>query len=151
MTYHPPDYIDNTTADRQLREVLRCILTEWGERELDIASGFFEPEVWRMLGEALKPAGRVSVAARSPAGDRQPGRRRGLVDLRQFYRDKLRGDLEELPLNRDYAHLIDELIAFLQQRKCRGALLQRRISCTPKPISCPTLPSSAAATSRPPG
>jgi len=52
--YHPPDYIDNITADRQLREVLRCLLIEWGETELDIASGFFEPEVWRMLGEPLK-------------------------------------------------------------------------------------------------
>lgn len=41
--YHPPDYIDNITADRQLREVLRCLLTEWGEQELDIASGYFEP------------------------------------------------------------------------------------------------------------
>lgn len=52
--YHPPDYIDNIIADRQLREVLRCLLTEWGERELAIASGYFEPEVWRMLGATIR-------------------------------------------------------------------------------------------------
>jgi len=39
----------------------------------------------------------------------------GVVDLRRFYRDKLRTDLEALPLNRDYARLIDELTAFLEQ------------------------------------
>jgi len=26
--YHPPDYVDNITTDRQLREVLRCLLIE---------------------------------------------------------------------------------------------------------------------------
>jgi len=44
--YHPPDYSDNTSAERTLVNVLNALLTEWGERQLDVASGFFEPAVW---------------------------------------------------------------------------------------------------------
>jgi len=113
--YHPPDYIDNSTDERKLRTVLHCLLTEWGEKRLDIASGFFEPRVWEMLAESLSLLesfrlllGRPPELAPEDTGD-------GAVDLRQFYRDRLRTDLESLPLNRDYARLVDELIAFLSQ------------------------------------
>ncbi len=113
--YHPPDYIDNITNDRQLREVLRCLLTEWGESELDIASGFFEPQVWNMLGEALKPLSAFRLLLGRPPEIVNPNEDAGLVDLTRLYRDKLRGDLEAMPLTRDYAHLIDDLIAFLER------------------------------------
>lgn len=40
--YYPPDYIDNTADERKLLTVLRSLLTEWKEPDLDIASGFFD-------------------------------------------------------------------------------------------------------------
>lgn len=134
--YHPPDYIDNITADRQLREVLRCILTEWDERELDVASGFFEPEVWRMLGDALKPLDKFRLLLGRPPEIVNPDEDAGLIDLTRLYRDKLRDDLEDLPLTRDYAHLIDDLIAFLQResvavRFYRGDFLHAKAYLTP--------------------
>lgn len=134
--YHPPDYIDNTTAERQLREVLRRLLIDWGERELDIASGFFEPEVWRMLGDALQPLSRFRLLLGRPPEIVNPDSDAGLIDLARFYRDKLRGDLEELPFTRDYAHLIDDLIAFLRRdsvevRFYRGDFLHAKAYLTP--------------------
>lgn len=134
--YHPPDYIDNITADRQLREVLRCLLVEWGEKELDIASGFFEPEVWRMLGEPLKGLSAFRLLLGRPPEIANPDENAGVVDLTTLYRDKLRGDLEALPLTRDYAHLIDDLIAFLQResvavRFYRGEFLHAKAYLTP--------------------
>lgn len=134
--YHPPDYIDNITNDRQLREVLRCLLIEWGEKELDIASGFFEPEVWRMLGDALKPLSAFRLLLGRPPEIVNPNEDAGLVDLTRLYRDKLRTDLEDLPLTRDYAHLIDDLIAFLRResvavRFYRGDFLHAKAYLTP--------------------
>ena len=134
--YHPPDYIDNITADRQLREVLRCLLIEWGETELDIASGFFEPEVWRMLGEPLKGLSAFRLLLGRPPEIVNPNEDAGLVDLTRLYRDKLRTDLEDLPLTRDYAHLIDDLIAFLRResvavRFYRGDFLHAKAYLTP--------------------
>ncbi|MDX2138853.1 MAG: helicase-related protein [Chloroflexota bacterium] len=113
--YHPPDYIDNTIGERRLEAVLQAVLTQWGEKELDIASGFFEPGVWTMLGEAIKPLSRFRLLLGRAPEIEGPQDDDGVIDLRRFYRDRLRTDLETLPFNRDYAHLIDELVAFLQQ------------------------------------
>lgn len=134
--YHPPDYIDNTTDERTLKTVLHALLTTWGERDLDIASGFFEPEVWRMLGAALSGLGAFRLLLGRPPEIANPDEGAGLVDLRQFYRDKLRGDLESLPLNRDYAHLVDELTTFLRQdhvavRFYNGAFLHAKAYLMP--------------------
>lgn len=113
--YHPPDYIDNTADERMLETVLNALLLEWGEKELDIASGFFEPNVWRMLGTALSGLSRFRLLLGRPPEIENPNPDAGLIDLRRFYRDRLRADLEQLPLSRDYAHLIDELTAFLRR------------------------------------
>lgn len=134
--YHPPDYIDNITPERKLATVLAYLLLEWNERELDIASGFFEPAVWHMLGEALKNLEQFRLLLGRPPEIVNPDQDAGIVDLRRFYRDKLRGDLEYLPLNRDFAFLVDELIAFLQQdhvavRFYNGAFLHAKAYITP--------------------
>ncbi len=134
--YHPPDYIDNTSSERELREVLRAVLLDWGEQELDIASGFFEPQVWQMLGEALKRLTSFRLLLGRPPEIINPDQDAGLIDLRRFYRDKLRGDLEDLPLTRDYAYLIDDLIRFLSQdhvavRFYNGQFLHAKAYLTP--------------------
>src|SRR5690606_24951537 len=59
----------------------------------------------------------------------------GVIDLRRFYREHLREDLETRPLNRDYEHLVDELCAFLLQdhaqvRYFNGAFLHAKAYIT---------------------
>ncbi len=113
--YYPPDYIDNTTVERRLVTVLNELLVNVGQDELDIASGFFEPEVWRMLADGLRGLKRFRLLlGRAPELD-STDPAEGALDLRRYYRDKLRGDLEKLPLNREYARLIDDLCAFLER------------------------------------
>lgn len=136
--YHPPDYIDNITEERKLENVLNALLTRWRENELDIASGFFEPAVWQLVGAALNQAPLKSfrlLLGRQPEIV-NPDEDAGLIDLRDFYRDRLREDLENLPLKRDYARLIDELTAFLVQehvavRFYNGAFLHAKAYLTP--------------------
>ena len=134
--YHPPDYIDNTADERKLLTVLRCLLTEWNERELDIASGFFEPKVWERLGDALGGLEQFRLLLGKPPELVNEDASTLAIDLRAFYRDRLRGDLENLPLNRDYARLIDELTAFLrrdgsQVRFYNGAFLHAKAYLMP--------------------
>lgn len=116
--YHPPDYADNTDHERKMHVILEQMLTT-GEERLDIASGFFEPKVWQMLGHALKGLASFRLLLGRPPELVNPDADDGVIDLRRFYRDRLRTDLEELPLNRDYANLVDELIAFLMQEQCK--------------------------------
>jgi len=113
--YQPPDYIDNTADERTLLVVLRALLHDWEQRHLDVASGFFEPGVWPMLATGLRNLESFRLLLGRAPEIENPDADVGVVDLRRFYRDKLRTDLEALPLNRDYARLIDELTAFLEQ------------------------------------
>lgn len=46
-----PYYTDN---DQQvLANVLRTLITEYEEQTLDLATGFFSPDVWSVVGEAF--------------------------------------------------------------------------------------------------
>ena len=111
--YHPPDYIDNVIAERQLKHVLNCLISEWNVRHVDIASGFFEPEVWAHIGGAFSTlAGLRLLLGRAPDLEAK-AENDGAIDLRAFYRDKLRENLDALPLDRSRADLMDDLIAFL--------------------------------------
>ncbi|WP_119071972.1 helicase-related protein [Aggregatilinea lenta] len=133
--YHPPDYIDNTADERTLGTVLRCLLTEWDERELDIASGFFEPKVWEMLADALQQLEVFRLLLGRPPELEAPSADDGVVNLQWFYRERLRQDLEALPLDRHYAGMIDELTTFLAQelvqvRYYNGAFLHAKAYLT---------------------
>jgi superfamily II DNA or RNA helicase len=114
--YHPPDYADNTDDERSMHTILRQIIRS-GESRLDIASGFFEPAVWRMLGSELRSLQAFRLLLGRPPELKNPDADDGVIELRRFYRERLREDLETLPLNRDYAHLVDELTAFLDQQQ----------------------------------
>jgi len=134
--YHPPDYIDNTAEERILGIVLHRLLTEWDEKELDIASGFFEPKVWEMLGAALRRLAGFRLLLGRPPELEHPDADDGIVNLQQFYRQRLRKDLEALPLNRDYAALVDDLVTFLSQelvqvRYYNGAFLHAKAYLMP--------------------
>ena len=115
MPYFPPDYIDNTTDDRKLVTVLTNLITTWEQHELDIASGFFEPKVWELLSDPLSLLTAFRLLLGRPPELVNPDADDGAIDLRQFYRERLRQDLERLPLQRGYAQMVDELTTFLAQ------------------------------------
>jgi len=111
--YLPPDYLDNT-ENRQFADALRRIVREMGEDQLDIVSGFFEPEVWRDLKDAFPRLQRLRLLI-GRAWEEKEGGLSGALDLRRYYNEKLRGDLEKLPLDREYAALIDSLLDFMRR------------------------------------
>lgn len=135
VPYYPPDYSDNTAEDRILQNVLNSLIIEGGQQQLDVASGFFEPGVWPMLGEALQQLASFRLLLGRPPEFENPDADDGAVDLTRFYRDRLRGDLEQMPLNRDYARLVDGLCEFLLQEHVRvhyysGAFLHAKAYLT---------------------
>jgi len=110
MPYIPPDFLDNT-ADRILADALVRLIIEWEQTELDAATGFFEPRVWHYLQEAFPRLTRLRLLLGRPPEVAPQGE--ATLDLRRYFRRKLRGDLEALPLNSDCAALVDSLLAFL--------------------------------------
>ena len=113
--YIPPDFLDNT-GERSLADTLVRLIVEWDQAELDAATGFFEPHVWRYLGEAFPHLARLRLLLGRPPvvvpqGDPQA------LDLRRYFRHRLQGDLETLPYNTDYVALVDTLLAFLQREE----------------------------------
>lgn len=102
--YLPPDYIDNQRAT--LAEVLERTIRGLGQRELDIASGYFNPLVWRYLRETLSQLESFRLLlGREPELE---GAGLDRLDLKQYFRRKLQEDLEELPLDLDHVRLIKE-------------------------------------------
>ncbi len=51
MTYLPPDIIDNDGAS--LADALTRSVSEMGQRRLDVATGYFTPHVWSLVGKAF--------------------------------------------------------------------------------------------------
>ena len=110
--YVPPDYIDNT-GERCLSEALARIICEWEQLQLDVATGFFEPGVWRLLAESFPRLQQLRLLlGRAPE---LVGAGEDTLDLRRYYRRKLQGDLEALPLDRQYAALLESLLEFLRR------------------------------------
>ena len=103
--YIPPDFLDNT-GERTLADALVRLIAEWDQAELDAATGFFEPHVWRYLGEAFPLLTRLRLLLGRPPVVAPQGEVQAL-DLRRYFRRKLQGDLEALPYNTDYVALVD--------------------------------------------
>jgi hypothetical protein len=111
MTYLPPDFIDNsaTTMDAALTRTIR----ELGQQRLDIATGYFAPRVWNLIGQAFADL----TALRMLLGERPDVGYGGhdTVDLRRYYRRKIADDLETLAFDREHARLVDALLGFLER------------------------------------
>ncbi|MDZ4720030.1 MAG: helicase-related protein [Roseiflexaceae bacterium] len=117
----PPDFIDNN--QHKLSSVLSQLITEMAQTEAAIASGYFEPNVWKLVGPALQRLQRFRLLL-----GRQPEivlPQNDLVDLRRYYQQKLQGDLEHLQYNATHAQIIEELIAFLCRESVQVRLFNR--------------------------
>ncbi|GHO51381.1 phospholipase D-like domain-containing protein [Ktedonospora formicarum] len=111
MTYFPPDIIDN--ASTIFAEALSQTILKAEQQHLDIATGYFAPDVWRIVGNAFAElyAFRLLLGERPdvPTGGPQT------VDLRRYYRAKIADDLARLNFDRQHAELVDTLLAFLMR------------------------------------
>lgn len=111
MTYLPPDIVDND--DKTLAEALVRTVSEIGQRQLDIATGYFQPDVWRLVGAAFHELRSLRLLI----GERPdvPFASDATTDLRRYYRRKLASDLAALDLDPAHTRLVDSLIAFLER------------------------------------
>lgn len=110
MTKPPkiPDYTDNEKF--HLSTVLRDLIEVYEEREADIATGFFSPSVWGVLGSTLEQLESLRLMLGKEPD--LPLEKRGLK-LVQYYRRKLKEELEGSRLDSARVRDIDALIAFL--------------------------------------
>src|SRR5216684_3747936 len=107
MPFIPPDYIDNSKVS--LSTVINRLVTDLEQTEAAFATGYFEPAVWKFVGSALQQLTKFRLLL-----GRQPEIQQAendLIDLRQYYRHKLKGDLEALQYNAAQAQLIEDLIS----------------------------------------
>ena len=105
-----PDFTDNET--HHLSRVLETLIGEYGERTLDIATGFFSPEVWGIIGSSFEnlEALRLMLGKEPELPLDQSG-----LNLVRHYRQRMRGELEDQPLTSARAQQIEGLIQFLRQ------------------------------------
>lgn len=111
MPFILPDYIDN--AQVRLSTVLNRIIVDLEQKDAAFASGYFEPDVWRLVGAALQRLENFRLLIGRPPEVTLP--QNDLLNLRAYYRNKLRGDLETLRYSPEHAQLIEELIGFLRR------------------------------------
>ncbi len=121
--YMPPDFLDNT-ADRTLKDALNRLILDWDQRELDAATGFFEPHVWNHVCEAFPLLARLRLLLGRPP--ELVAQSDGALDLRRFFRRKLQQDVEDLPYNVDYAAMIDALLDFLRRESVEVRLYNEK-------------------------
>jgi superfamily II DNA or RNA helicase len=113
MTYLPPDIIDNDSA--KLVEALTRSVTDMGQQRLDIATGYFTPQVWSLVGDAFSRLG----AFRMLLGEQPEIEYAGVatVDVGRYYRRKIADDLAALDLDPAQTKLVDSLLAFLEREE----------------------------------
>ncbi len=106
-----PDYIDNNR--HKLEAVLKDLILNDSQTELDIATGFFRIEAWIRLEEAFNSLTNLRLLiGRDPAI--LPAER-STIDLKRYFRRDVQEQLEGEPFNITYKRQIDRLIAYLQQ------------------------------------
>lgn len=90
---------------------------------LDVAVGYFKPDVWKLIGPAFKElaAFRLLLGAEALLSGDDQG-----LDLSAYIRRQLQGDLEEITFDRAWAALMDDLIAFLKREAVDVRLFQGR-------------------------
>lgn len=118
MVYFPPDIIENATTI--FADALQRTIRETGQRRLDIATGYFTPEVWNIVGQTFAEL----TALRLLLGERPEVQQGGpeTVDLRRYYRLKIAGDLDRLAFDQAHARLVDDLLAFLVREEVQVRL-----------------------------
>lgn len=116
----PPFYVSND-GEATLAGLLAAAVQADPSR-LDVAVGYFKPDVWQLIGQAFKDL--RSLRLLIGAEPRIEGDTRGL-DLAEYFRRQVRGDLEEMVFDRAWADLMDDLIEFLRRESVDVRLFQK--------------------------
>lgn len=105
-----PDFTDNET--HHLNKVLDTLIGEYDERTLDVATGFFSPDVWRVIGPSFEKLDTLRLML-----GKEPELKLDTsgLNLVRHYRQQVRGELEEQPLTSARVRQIESLIAFLKR------------------------------------
>ena len=105
-----PDFTDNEKF--KLTHVLESIITEHHETRLDVATGFFSPDIWRVIGQTFQNlnAFRLMIGSEPEVKAKRVG-----LNLQSYYRKLLKETLESESLDAKNARVIDDLIAFLKR------------------------------------
>ena len=111
MTYLPPDIIDNDGAS--LAGALTRSVSDMGQQQLDVATGYFTPRVWSLVGEAFSQLGAFRLLLGEPPEVEYA--RSATLDLRRHYRRNIADDLAALELDPAHTRLVDHLLAFLER------------------------------------
>ena len=130
-----PDFTDNEHF--KLSETLAAIIRDKGQRDLDIATGFFSPDVWRILGTSFGQLETLRLMLGKEPD--MPQKRRGL-ELQRYFRQRLRAELEGQELESARSRMVDELVAFLRRDSVEVRLFDDPF-CTPRLI-CLTITAS---------
>jgi ERCC4-related helicase len=120
-----PDYIDN---DRhKLEDILKTLILQDSQTDLDIATGYFRIEAWERLEQAFDTLTNLRLLI-----GRDPSilpAERDRIDLTRYFRRNIQGQLENEPFNLNYKQQIDRLIEFLERDKVQvrlfGALAEQ--------------------------
>jgi superfamily II DNA or RNA helicase/HKD family nuclease len=104
-----PDYTDNEKY--KLIHVLTSIISEYQETRLDLATGFFSPDIWRVVGKTFSSltAFRLLIGSEPDVKAKREG-----LNLQAYYRKLLKKTLEDESLDEKNARVIDDLIGFLK-------------------------------------
>lgn len=106
-----PDYIDNQKY--KLQTVLKQLIENYNQQELDVATGFFRIEAWSRLEETMNHLTSLRLLiGRDPTIRPAEGDR---VDLRKYFRREIQQQLNQRELKLEYKQQIDRLIEYLQQ------------------------------------
>ncbi|MPY67189.1 helicase [Deinococcus sp. SDU3-2] len=105
-----PDFTDNETY--HLSKVLDTLIGEYAERTLDVATGFFSPDVWGIVGESFGKldALRLMLGKEPDLPPEQTG-----LNLVRHYRQRVREELEGEALTSAKVRQIEALVEFLKR------------------------------------
>lgn len=105
-----PDYTDNERY--KLSTVLDALTGEYNQRQADVATGFFSPDVWNIIGESFGRLERLRLMLGKEPD--MPVDRRG-VELARYFRKKLREELQGAEFESARSKMIDSLVTFLRR------------------------------------
>lgn len=106
-----PDYIDNKNV--KLEDILRQIIENEEQFNLDIATGYFRIEAWIKLESAFNKLTSLRLLigqepAIKPAGNDK-------IDLIKYYQKLFKNQIEQEPFRIEYQQQIQRLINYLNQ------------------------------------
>ena len=106
-----PDYIDNKR--HKLQAILKQLIEDENQLDLDIATGFFRIEAWARLEEEMNRLNSLRLLiGRDPTIKPAEGDR---LDLQKYFSDDIRQQLNREQLKLEYKQQIERIIAYLQQ------------------------------------